>query len=378
MKVRTVVHSAYEWGRLTEGWIRDQAVPVGPFGVQVVCARTHGPSEGVVRSTEAEASLGQKTLDRAIARITGRRWAPAYLPLIEHQSAAVLHAHFGDWGYGMSPVAAKLHVPLIVSFYGYDAGRLPRERLWSQRIARLFAEAACVLAEGPAMAERLQKIGCPADRVRVVPLAIDLRDWPPPRVGAGMRGRNGCLHLVIASSLREKKGVETALRGIAMAASSMGQPWRLTIVGDGPLRSQLEAEAHRLRIAPRIEWLGYRAQDELRAILRTADLLLQTSHTASDGDTEGGAPVVLLQAAAAGVPVIGTDHADISFVVEDGLTGWLAPERDPSAVADLLSSVVAGDQLPRAGRNARQRAQQRFDLPRLHGTLAAVYTEVAG
>lgn len=203
-------------------------------------------------------------------------------------------------------------------------------------------------------------------------MGVDVASWIVPTIPAGQRG-GATLHLVIAASLREKKGIATALT--ALAEADTPRPWRLTVVGDGPLRQSLQARAADLGLADRITWSGYLPSAELRAVLSSADLLLQTSETAPDGDTEGGAPVVLLQAAAAGVPVVGTDHADIPFIVADGVTGWLAPERNASAIAEVISEVTRPERLEPAGRAARARAEERFDLPVLHRTLAALYDE---
>jgi len=368
----SVVHTVYEWGRLTEGWIRDQAVPVGAFGVQVVCARSVGTPDSRVRDVASTFGRATQLRDRMTSRLTGKRWPAPYARLIDRRTAALLHAHFGDWGFGVMPVADAVKLPLVVSFYGYDAGRLARKPLWRRRFAALFARATAVLVEGPAMATRLRALGCPPERLRIMPLGVDVASWIVPTIPAGQRG-GATLHLVIAASLREKKGIATALT--ALAEADTPRPWRLTVVGDGPLRQSLQARAADLGLADRITWSGYLPSAELRAVLSSADLLLQTSETAPDGDTEGGAPVVLLQAAAAGVPVVGTDHADIPFIVADGVTGWLAPERNASAIAEVISEVTRPERLEPAGRAARARAEERFDLPVLHRTLAALYDE---
>ena len=77
-----------------------------------------------------------------------------------------------------------------------------------------------------------------------------------------------------------------------------------------------------------VHWTGYKPHDYFLEMLYQADLFLSPSITASNGDTEGGAPVAIIEAGASGLPVISTRHADIPEVVLDGHTGLLSPERN--------------------------------------------------
>ena len=260
----------------------------------------------------------------------------------------------------------------MVSFYGYDAGSLPSRPGWSERLHRLFLESSLILAEGPAMADRIRSLGCPPERLRIVSLGIDLAEWPEPS-RSPRRTADQPARLLVVASLRPKKGVDDAIRAFAFARSRLPPGSQLSIVGDGPERERLLLLARDLGIEGAITWLGYRPQAHLRSLLLEADLLIQPSVVAPDGDTEGGAPVVLLQAAAAGLPVVATRHADIPFIVPDGQTGHLVGEHDPEAIAAAIVRSLDAPEWGRLSENARQRALDQFSAERTRAGLAQLY-----
>jgi colanic acid/amylovoran biosynthesis glycosyltransferase len=136
----------------------------------------------------------------------------------------------------------------------------------------------------------------------------------------------------------KKKGLEYALRALAAFAKRDGAPaFTLTVVGDGPLGPSMRALAQACGIADRINWKGLLPLTALKELLGTHHALLAPSCTATDGDSEGGAPTVILEAQAMGLPVIATTHDDIPFVTVPGGSAFLAEERD---VAGLVAALV--------------------------------------
>jgi colanic acid/amylovoran biosynthesis glycosyltransferase len=99
--------------------------------------------------------------------------------------------------------------------------------------------------------------------------------------------------------------------------------------------------------------------------------------TAADGDTEGGAPVTVIEAQAAGVPVAGTLHCDIPMVVKHGETGLLCPERDRTALAANLETLIASpERRAKMGAAAAKRALQRHDIKKQVEKITNVYEKV--
>jgi len=115
---------------------------------------------------------------------------------------------------------------------------------------------------------------------------------------------------------------------------------RLTLAGDGPQRSGLEALARRLGIGSRVRWTGFLSPDQLAEEYRSHDLFLHPSRETGDGDREG-IPNSLLEAMSHGRLVLGTRHSGIPEVVQDGSNGLLVDRADPLNVADAIEKIVS-------------------------------------
>ena len=150
-------------------------------------------------------------------------------------------------------------------------------------------------------------------------------------------------------------------------------PVEYELAGEGPLRERLEAEGRRLGIGGRVRFLGWQSQEQVRAALERADLLVAASVTADNADEEG-IPNVLKEAMAVGVPVVSTRHGGIPELVEDGVSGILVPERDPEALAAQLGKLAAHPErraeLAAAG---RVRVERDYDIERLNDRLVTLF-----
>ena len=115
----------------------------------------------------------------------GRAWGYSrfFFDAFHRAGGDLLHAHFGVEGVLAVPLASALGVPLVTSFYGYDATMLPRDPSWRQALKLLFARGTLFFAEGPALANTLRDLGCPADCV--------LTDAPPVRIPQRPASRRG-------------------------------------------------------------------------------------------------------------------------------------------------------------------------------------------
>ncbi len=149
-----------------------------------------------------------------------------------------------------------------------------------------------------------------------------------------------------------------------------------TIVGDGPLRGRIEQLIRDLGIAHAVDLVGWKRRPEIVDMLSSCDVLLAPSITAESGDQEGS-PVVLMEALAAGVAVVSTRHSGIPELVEDGVTGFLVPERDVMALTEKLRHL-ADHPLVRArlGRAGREVVDRQHNIDKLNDRLLELYHEV--
>jgi glycosyltransferase involved in cell wall biosynthesis len=197
--------------------------------------------------------------------------------------------------------------------------------------------------------------GVPLDKLRVIAYGADLRvvdDVTTDRV-ARLRQQLGIGpdDVVIGSvgRLVEQKDYVTLLQAFALSAAQV-PGLRLVIAGDGPLRSSLEQVANSFVVADRIHFLG--ACDDVATLLRSVDLFALASKFEPFG-------VALLEAKAAALPIVATSVNEIPAIVMDGVSGFLTPPQDPSAMSALFVRLARdGDLRARFGARARVEAQQ--------------------
>jgi colanic acid/amylovoran biosynthesis glycosyltransferase len=258
----------------------------------------------------------------------------------------VIHAHFGPNGVRAVRLRDRglIQGPIITSFYGYDVGR----RWTCEGYGQLFEKGDLFTALSEEMRRRLIAMGCPADRLVIHPLGVDIEKFSPrPRV-AGKQ-----MEILTVARLVPKKGVEFGLRAVA-ALIERGVAARYTIVGHGELRAQLERTARSLGIGDSVKFAGPQPQSAIAELLHETDVLLAPSVTAADGDAEG-TPVVILEAQAMGVPVVSTMHAGTPEIVGEGKSGFLVAEGDVAALTERLALLRESPAM-RAGMGSSGRA----------------------
>ena len=237
---------------------------------------------------------------------------------------------------------------------GYRVYRTVEDRLSH------FADA--VVSNSEAGREMLLARGVPAERIRVIYNGVnEARLRPNAERSAAHRARLGVPadgHVVgILASLTPAKGHDTFLRAAAAVARGRRDA-RFAVIGDGPLRAELEALAVGLGLGDRIVFFGNQ-----RAV---ADLLSVTDVLVSSSRDNEGCSNSILEAMALGVAVVATDVGGNRELVRDRLTGYLAPVGDHAAVAAAVESALAtpSERAAIAAR-ARQMIHSRFSLARM-------------
>jgi glycosyltransferase involved in cell wall biosynthesis len=214
--------------------------------------------------------------------------------------------------------------------------------------------------------EFLVRCGADPGRLPVIGMGIDLDVHafaPPPR------DRTAPARLLMVSSFREYKGHRYLLDALALDPGL--REARLELVGSGPLRPAVEAQARALGIAERVAFLGPLPEAAVLERLRASDVLVQPSVVQADGDTEG-LPTTLVEGAACGVTLVATRVAGVPDLVRDGETGTLAEPRDVRGLADaLLRALTADDEQVAAWRAAARRHVEEHHDARRSGPLLA-------
>ena len=299
-----------------------------------------------------------------------------YERLLQGHRPALIHAHFGIEGVYALALARRLAIPLVTMFHGFDATLAPYALLsspaWAQyplRRRRLAREGDLFLCASSFIRDRLLAQGFPPARTHTHYIGIDC-----DAIQARDPAEEQPIVLHVAR-LEDVKGTAYLLRAFATVARRRTDI-ELVIIGEGPLRRSLQALAATLRIEERVRFLGARPHAEVLAWMRRAAALVLPGVRTGTGRAEG-LGLVLLEAAATGVPVIASRVGGMPEAVIDGRTGFLVPERDAGALAERLGALLDDAALRRTlGAQGRARVEERFDLHRQTAALESLYDSV--
>lgn len=381
-----VLHSCPVWLPQTQVWLYNQICALPPdVENHVACLGEENPEafpQANLHSLAGKSAVAYRL--EAMLRRFGTPLQPHWLKAIARRCKGdLLHSHFGNMGWLNLPVARALRLPHVVTFYGLDVDYLPQQDArWHDRYLELFEEVDAVLCEGPHMATRIVAKGCPAAKVRVHHLGIDIASIPfHPRTY-----RTGePLRVLIAGAFREKKGIPDAL--VALGNLKHRVAVEITIIGDAGSEPRGIREKQRILeaigscgLAPNVRLLGFQPHATLMAEAYRHHVFLSPSIHAEDGDSEGGAPVSIIEMAASGMPVVSTTHCDIPEVIGDNPAArLLAPERSVVGLVERLKWLVdhPGDWLPLQAA-VRNWIESEFDMARQGVRLAALYQSLLG
>ncbi|WP_276248640.1 glycosyltransferase [Haladaptatus sp. YSMS36] len=307
-----------------------------------------------------------------LAKLNIRELSQTYFGhIVNKTNPDILHAHFGPMGVELLPHRTPER-PLVTTFYGYDTSMAVKDNESIRAdYQRLFETGDLFLVEGPSMQEKLQTLGCPEEKIGLQRIAID-----PSQITPQFPGERDSWRILLVGSFVEKKGIPDGIRAFASAFSDTENA-ELRIVG-GEVRDLTKADLERLAaehgVEDKVTFTGFLDYGEYLKEVRECTLLLAPSKTAESGDSEGGAPTVLLEAQASGKPVVTTTHADIPYVVEEGVAGKLVTPGNVSELSDALrwcrDHPKRFNQLGRAG---RENMEQHHDITELATQLEQRY-----
>jgi glycosyltransferase involved in cell wall biosynthesis len=294
----------------------------------------------------------------------------AFARIVRRVRPDVIHAHSSKAG-AVARLAKPLNpsVPVLYTPHGYAfAGyfETERERRIYRGIERAMARLArFVVAVCEAEGRLAASVG-PAERVRVVHNGIggvpQESGSDPAMQALAARGPLICT----LTQLRPGKGVETLIDALPALVAKHPRV-QVAIVGDGGLRQALIERARSLGVGQTVHFLGERP--EPFAVLTAAGVFVMTSWAEAF-------PYVILEAMAAGLPIVASDVGGIAEAIQDGRTGLLVPVRDPQSTADALIALLDDPALgPRLGAQAHETATRRFSTSRMIDGVTAVYRE---
>jgi phosphatidylinositol alpha-1,6-mannosyltransferase len=241
-----------------------------------------------------------------------------------------------------------------------EGDRLSRALLYCDRIVAVSRFSA-------GLAER---IGVPPNRISVVHPGCDAETFIPKRaepelLSRVLGARSQDRVILTIGSLVARKGHDMVIRALPMVLRAIPDTTYL-IVGDGPCRRDLEAQARELGVAERVVFAGQVCDAELPDYYALSDVFIMASREQVEDCTVEGFGIVYLEANACGKPVIGGRSGGVPDAVQDGETGLLVDPRSPEKIARALISLLSDrTRAARMGRVGRARVVQEFSWSRM-------------
>lgn len=317
---------------------------------------------GLLARLAAASAASPGFLLRTLAIFPKALWVAERL---EEEGAAHLHAHFATHPATLAYIVSSLTgIPWSVTVHAHDifvSRVMLREKLAAARFVRSIS------AFNRDFLERLYPAEL-AGPVRVIHVGIDPEAYrrlpPPPAPPAGTP------KVLCVASLRPYKGHAALLDACRLLAEG-GTAFRCELVGEGPLRPELERRIAELGLGEVVSLAGALTQDEVARRLGESAVFVLPSVVAPDGQMEG-IPVALMEAMAAGRPVVASALSGIPELVEDGVSGFLTPPGDAEAIAAALRRLLGDPSLGRTlGERGREKVEREFRLDRTVAELAA-------
>lgn len=283
----------------------------------------------------------------------------------------IIHCHFGPTGtLGAILKTLGLKGKLVVTFHGYDMSVISVQK-GRDIYRRLFDTAHLLMPISDHWRIKLIEMGADPGKVFVHRVGIELEHF-----GFKAQSDQGSetVKLLTVARLVEKKGIEYGIRAVSIVCQRHPE-WfiQYDIVGEGPLRTELEPQIRQLGANEKIRLLGAKTSNELRRLMIQFHIFLLPSVTAQNGDQEG-IPVSLMEAMATGKPILSTVHSGIPELVLDGKSGFLVPERDVDALAEKLEYLIEHPEIwPEMGRAGREFVEKHYDIKKLNHRLVEIY-----
>lgn len=283
----------------------------------------------------------------------------------------IIHCQFGKLGPPVLELRrfGAISGKLVTSFRGYDATTIIDQD--PNYYSKLFKDGDLFFPVSNSLKKRLLQAGCDPARIIIHRSGVDCSkfSFKEPKFP-----EDGPVRLLTIGRLVEKKGITYAIQTIAKLRKH-GFRVIYTVIGDGDLRLQLEQLVQDLDLKNEVKLIGWRDHEDVVRFLRQSHILIAPSVEAN-GDHEG-IPNSLKEAMAMGLPVIGTRHGGIPELIDDGVSGFLVPERDVEALVDRLRFLIDHPEIWSAmGRCGSKIVYDNYEIEMLNDNLVGHYRDL--
>lgn len=319
----------------------------------------------------------QKLLIRSLPYLL-KSYDQKIVEYIHQNDLKILHAHFGPIAWQYRKVAQQAKIPFLVSFYGYDYEHYPKlNPAFKKHYKELFQIATLFFCEGSHGRKILMEQGCPPEKIKITPLGIDVSN-----ISFQLRNKvPDQLNLIQVASFAEKKGHIYTLKAFKKALIDCPNI-KLTLIGntkEKEIKKEVDEFIRENNLFDYVRLYQFLPYAEVVEQLYQHHVFIHPSCYTAELDCEGGAPIVLLDAQASGMPIISTFHCDIPEEVIHQKSGWLVEERDVDGLSKAIRHFynMRNSSFEDFSRNARDSVEEKFDIRKNAILLEHYYRNIA-
>jgi len=273
----------------------------------------------------------------------------------KRNNISVVLAEYGVTGSAALGICQELEIPLVVHFHGYDAYSRPVLDRYQQRYKKMFAYCSAIIAVSRHMVDQLIKLGAPREKIFCNAYGVDVAKFKQTSLLT-------CpLQVIAVGRFVEKKAPYLTILAFKKVLEALPEA-RLVMIGEGSLHGVCDQIIKSLHIEHAVDLRGVLQHDEIASLMQGSRVFVQHSLVPKSGDSEG-TPVAILEAGAAGVPVVSTKHAGIVDAVIHDKTGFLVDEGDIDGMAEYMYQLLTNPELAVAmGKRAREHITKNFNM----------------
>ena len=268
----------------------------------------------------------------------------------------VLLAEYGPTGCNVMAACRKANVPLVVHFHGFDAVEKETLKKFESHYRQLFAQAKAIVAVSNDMVEQLIQLGADPQKVCRNPYGVETKLF------SGAEPEKAEKLIVAVGRFTAKKAPQLTIRAFDKVLDRHPDA-KLVMIGGGELFETCKKLVDDLQLKYAVQLVGVKTAAEIAEWHKKARLFAQHSMVNPvNGDSEG-TPNTVLEASAAGLPIVSTRHAGIKEAVEHGVTGFLVEEGDYQGMAKYMIQLLDEPELAgELGRKARQKMINEYEM----------------
>ncbi len=297
---------------------------------------------------------------------------------VQKNTPDIIHAHFGGVGVRHMHWIEKTNIPFVVSFYGFDMEKLPHKKPAYREFYRELGRIADGIFVLGASSKRtmISRYEMVPDKIYIHPLGIPVDRLPFHT----KQKKSGQLRLLQIATLTPKKGQLDAIKALHLALQHY-ENIHLTLSGEGwdkSYVSEIRAYIEQYNLDKHVRLLPFTPHHQIYDLMSRHDVFIHPSRFTADKDSEGGATFAILEAMAAGLPVLSTNHRSIPERVVHGQMGFISPEGNPKALAQSILRMYEMDDLryKEMSNSCRKQIEEQFNSDKLIVALRDCYHSI--